>query len=251
MRTPSSGRWFPGGTRPASRLRLFCLPFGGGSAAAYSPWATDFPAEIGLVPVELPGHGTRLREPPQRSLEEVVAGLVEALGPLLTQPFAFFGHSMGALLAFETARALRQANLPAPRRLILSGQPAPHFPTDEEPAADLDDDAFLGYLRRLGGTPPEVLGNRRLMELLLPAIRADFRLVESYRHAPQPPLDIPCSVYGGLQDPLATREELAAWQAHTARPVTIRMFQGSHFFLTQAPDLVIRALLTDLLSDLA
>ncbi|APR81384.1 Thioesterase [Minicystis rosea] len=172
--------------------------------------------------------------------------LIPAILPLLDRPFAFFGHSLGAFVAFETARALRQKGAPLPQHLLLGGCPAPQTHVVEQPIHALDDKGLVEALRRYQGTPDEVMKNEELMKLVLPLLRADFTLYETYAPPVEPPLDVPLTVLGGLDDDHATREELDGWRMHTTKAFLLRMFPGGHFFVHTARSQVLGTVLQDL-----
>lgn len=254
MTTPWLSRFAP---RPAARMRLFCFSYAGGGAAVFRPWALTMPADVEVAAVLLPGRESRLREPPMRSMSELLAALIPALEPQLDRPFAFFGHSMGSLVAFEVARALQRRGGPAPRRLLVSGRRAPHLPEREPPIHQLDDDAFIAEIqRRYNGIPPELLQYPELLELLLPALRADMSVIETHRPhddgQPPVPFNGPISVFGGRDDTRATRQELEGWNAHTPEPLVLRQFGGGHFYFsdTGTRDALITAVAADLRSHL-
>jgi surfactin synthase thioesterase subunit len=182
--------------------------------------------------VQLPGRESRLREPPVASIPGLVSALAPALSPLLDLPFAFFGHSMGAVLAAEVARALRAGGGPVPAHLIVSSRRPPHVPGPETPLHVLPDPEFVAELeRRYGGIPAEVKQHADLLALLLPAIRADVRALETHRPPPRPPLPCPISAFGGSDDRLAPREQLDAWRSETSAAFRVRVFPGGHFYL--------------------
>jgi len=175
--------------------------------------------------------------------------LVEALAgalPLADLPFAFFGHSLGALVAYELARALRRRGGPEPLALLLSGRRGPRRPPREEPIHALPEPQFLARLRELNGTPEEVLGHGELMQLLFPLLRADFALHETWEHRPEEPLAIGVSAFGGLADPDVSREDLEDWRGETRGRFRLRMLPGDHFFLHSAAALVTEAVARDL-----
>jgi surfactin synthase thioesterase subunit len=236
--TTTDSPWFVRfNPRPAAGLRLFCFAHAGGGTAAFRPWALAMPSGIDVLAVSLPGRERRIGAPPLSSLAALLAALVPAIEPLLDRPFAFFGHSMGATLAFELGLVLQSRPGPQPLRLLLSGRRAPHLP-DREPAIHrLDDDLLLAETqRRYGGIPPEVFDFPMLIEAILPALRADMTLLETMPRASGPPASRfagPISVFAGSDDPRATREELESWQAHTLRPLVVRQFQGGHFYLNE------------------
>ncbi len=235
-RTLARSPWLLG-FRPAvrPRLRLVCFPYAGGNAAAYRSWATAFPSDIEVLGVQLPGRGSRFKEP----LSTRLAPLLDALALEVTKlgedaPFAFFGHSMGALLAFELTRELRQRGAPLPSRLFVSGYRAPGLPERDAPLHHLSDAEFLTALRRYGGMPASLLEQPELMEMVLPIVRADFALVESWRDIQGAPLDLPITAFCGDNDANATAEETDAWRAHTLDEFILHTLPGDHFFIQSA-----------------
>ena len=219
--------------RPAARVRLFCFSHAGGGAAMYRAWLDALPPTVELCAVQLPGRESRLREPAFTSMQRLVAALLPELMARIDRPYALFGHSMGALVAFEAARALRSVSgLRQPHRLLVSGRRAPHLPDTEAPMHPLSDDEFVTEIRRrYGGIPDEVLRHRELLELLLPGLRADIAAIETHAFVPGPALGCAISVFGGDADPRATREQLAAWQLHSDAATRLRVFGGDHFYL--------------------
>lgn len=233
--------------RGRPRLRLFCLPYAGGAASAYRTWPQALPADVDVCAVQLPGRAGRFREPAFTRVGDLAPALAEALRPLLDVPFAVFGHSMGALVAFELARELRRRALPAPARLIVSGREAPHRPDPDPPIRDLPDASFLGEVqRRYDAIPAEVLAEPELMQLLLPVIRADFTLIETYGYRAAEPLACPITCFGGTEDDRVGREDLEAWAEQTRGAFNLRIFAGGHFFVDSARDDVLRAIVDEL-----
>jgi medium-chain acyl-[acyl-carrier-protein] hydrolase len=197
--------------------------------------------------VLLPGRGHRTREEPLTR----VATIVERLAPVVelysAKPFAFFGHSMGALIGFELARRLRREAAAGPAHLFASGCRAPQIPDSSPPTYNLPDAEFLERVRSLNGTPPEVLAHGELMQMVLPLLRADFEAVNTYEYSDEPPLGCPISAYGGLRDEEVARAHLEAWGRHTTGDFVLRMFDGDHFFLHQAEPLLLSVLGRELL----
>jgi surfactin synthase thioesterase subunit len=182
--------------------------------------------------VQLPGRENRLREPPVASIPALVSLLAPALAPHLELPFAFFGHSMGAVVAAEVARALVADGGPLPEHLFVSSRRPPHLPGPETPLHLLPDPEFVAELeRRYGGIPAEVKAHPDLLALLLPALRADVRALETYRPCARPPLPCAISAFGGSDDRLAPREQLDAWRTETSAAFRVRVFRGGHFYL--------------------
>lgn len=228
------------------RLRLYCLPYAGGSAGLYRSWAEYLPPDIMLYGVEYPGRGRRISEPPLGRIDILAHQLADALAEALDGPYALFGHSMGALAAFEISHQLAARCVPPPVLLAVSGHGAPSLPSTDEPVHASPDHEFLARLRKLNATPPEVLELPELLELVMPMLRADFCAAETYVPAKRPKLDIPIVAYGGLLDHDVGKDQLLAWADETTARCTVRMFPGDHFFLRTAPDKVVATLVRDL-----
>ncbi|WP_420643176.1 thioesterase II family protein [Candidatus Leptofilum sp.] len=211
-------------------LRLFCLPHAGGGAGTYRTWVDWLAPDIEVLPVQLPGRETRFLERPYQTIESLLDDLTTAIRPLLNKPFAFFGHSLGALVGFELARRLRQDGV-VPRQLFVSGYGAPHLLVKLPPMHHLDDVAFVAALRELDTVPTAVLENEELLGLLLPMLRADFAVYEGYIYYKEPPLSCPIIILGGEADPLVPAENLAAWATHTTQPGEMHLIPGGHFYL--------------------
>jgi medium-chain acyl-[acyl-carrier-protein] hydrolase len=236
--------WQP---RPKARIRLFCFPYAGGGASIFRTWHESLPQEIEICPVQLPGREGRLLEPPFSDLPSLIARLAEALYPLLDRPYAFFGHSMGAILSFELTRYLRrEGDSRHPRHLFVSARRAPQVPDLDPPTAHLPEPEFIEELQRLKGTPEAVLQNEELLRLLLPLLRADFTLCENYAYEEDKALACPITAFGGLYDVDVTRQMVAAWREQTSSAFKSRFFNGDHFFLQKERDALLTALLQDL-----
>lgn len=245
MRTTPYGSWFaPTVPRPDPQLRLVCLPYAGGGALIFRRWADVLPPEVEVVPVQLPGREWRLRERPFNRLDAMVDALVSEWDRIEGPPFAIFGHSMGALVGFELARALRREGRTGPQHLIVSGHSAPQLlDRSDRHLLGASDEEFVDRLRNLSGTPPEILENRELMDILLPVLRADFELCDTYHHAPDAPLECPLTALAGLDDPLVPPDRMEPWAEHTAASFSLRVLPGGHFFINESTDLVLRAVL--------
>lgn len=218
------------GAEGAART-LYCLPHGGGSAAEYVRWARDL-RKVAVCAVQLPGRGSRFEEPPHTGMAELVGALAEELE--LSAPYVLFGHSFGALLAYELTQALHAAGRVLPERLILSSYPAPHLPRERSRLHRLPDDELLAEVARLhGGIPEEVLGNPELCRMTAVCVRSDYRVLETYSWLPRPPLPVPMTVLRGRQD-VVSEEQSAAWAVHTtAGPIQQRTFAGGHFYFRE------------------
>jgi len=229
----SSWLYFPK-PNPGASLRLFCLPYAGGSALLFRSWARHIAPHVEVCAVQLPGHGDRVREPLCTRIDELVPALDEALRPFLDKPFAVFGYSLGAVTDFELARRLRKSGI-KPMHLFVAGRRAPQLPAPRAPRHELSDEQFIAELKRLNGTPPEVFEHEELTQLMLPMLRADFTLDETYDYQEGPPLECPLSAYGGLEDPDVSSEQLDEWRSQTSAAFELIMFPGDHFFLNTSP----------------
>ncbi|WP_437712858.1 alpha/beta fold hydrolase [Sorangium sp. So ce448] len=239
--TSHTSVWLPSYQRAAApRARLFCFPYAGGAARIYSRWSSGLPSDIEVYGVELPGHGTRWHP---RVLVTQVEPLVEALAPELTPlldvPYFLFGHSMGALLAFLCARELRRRGSPLPARLFVSGRIAPHIRYRDSSVSAMTDADLAHMLRVRGGTAPQILAEPELMAALIPNIRADFSLLESYIHADEAPLECAITAFAGTHDDQATEADLGEWRAHTAGSFGVELVEGGHFFVDNEREKVV------------
>jgi medium-chain acyl-[acyl-carrier-protein] hydrolase len=244
----SSNKWFlfprP---NPAAALRLFCFHYSGGSAQVFHDWFGGLPPSVEIVAIQLPGRGRRLGEPHITRLAPLSSIVAQELLPYLDKPFVFFGHSMGALLCFETARSLRRENRRQPAHLFVSATEAPHRRSPDELLSGLPQSELVKRLREFNGTPMEVLQNDELLELMLPTIRADFELCDTYEYHPEPPLECPMTIYGGLGDQEVEAGRLAAWSEMTVGASEIRMFPGDHFYINSLRSIFLQTLAGDLL----
>lgn len=212
-------------------MRLFCFPYAGGGARIYRRWSEFLPFQVEVCPVQLPGRENRVIESPYTNLSDLISDLVPALEPYLDKPFAFLGHSMGALISFELTRHLRKLHWPLPEQLFLFAHSAPHLPRRAPTFHDLAPDEFVKELEKMGGTPAELLGNKEVMQVYMPLLRADFTLCEMYKWIADEPLDLPLTVFGGTNDDFINHAEIAAWREHTRNTCQLHMFSGSHFFI--------------------
>jgi medium-chain acyl-[acyl-carrier-protein] hydrolase len=227
----------------APALRLLAIPHAGGAASAIAPWVREWPAQIELALAQFPGRDRRLRERPAADMGEVVGRLADAVTPLLDRPLMLFGHSLGALIAFELARELRRRGLLSPARLIVSCRCAPdEAPRAPQVSADAPEAEIVSELRRLSGTPPEVLGHAELMGVLVSIFRADLAVEASHRFAAEPPLDCAITAISGTADPDVSTGDMEHWRRHTASTFESRVFEGSHFDLPAVKAQVLAAL---------
>ncbi|MDW7549616.1 thioesterase II family protein [Pseudoalteromonas peptidolytica] len=216
---------------PNATLRLFCFPYAGGSSTIFTPWIEQANTHIELVFVQLPGRGARLMEPAIDNMPEVIEELLLYKDFITSKPYAFFGHSLGSRISYALACELHTLGLPLPSKVFASASRAPHCTSNKKYLHDLPHDAFIAKLRDLNGTPKEVLDNAELMELLIPLLRADFKIADTYV-AEQRALPTPIHVFHGVEDEILD-EHILAWQALTAQPCTYKYFDGGHFFIHQ------------------
>jgi medium-chain acyl-[acyl-carrier-protein] hydrolase len=226
-------------------LRLFCFPYAGGGVTAFRNWPHSLPVTVETHILDMPGREARIREPGFVQVESLVRAVDVAIRPYLQQPFVFFGHSMGALVSFEVARMLRRQHSIEPRALFLSGRGAPQLPI-ELTTYNLPHDEFIQDLRLKGGTPEEVLTHPELLDLLIPVLRSDFQLCQTYEYHDEPPLTCQITALGGLNDEFVPREDLEQWREQTSGPFQVRMFPGDHFFLHSAQLQLLQMLARDL-----
>jgi medium-chain acyl-[acyl-carrier-protein] hydrolase len=218
---------------PGPEPLVIILPFAGGGRSFYRDWVPLLKPDVRVGFVNLPGRESRLREPALDDIEPLIEALADASEGRLTGRFGFFGHSMGALLAYEWACALRDRGLPEPGRLIVSGFCSPDTPLPGRPLADVDDTDLMAELEsimELQGAADAGLV-RQLVDAMLPAARADFTLCERYRHRPRPPLAADITVLWSSDDPLTTPDGVQAWCRHTSGAFRTRRFGGPHFFI--------------------
>jgi surfactin synthase thioesterase subunit len=230
-----------------ARLRLVCLPYAGAGASLFHRWIAALAPGIDVRPVQLPGRENRVHEPALTSVDALVAELADVLVPWLDRPYALFGASMGTLIAFELARTLAVAPVGPPAKLLVAAHRGPRLPDPGPTLHHLPDATFLQELRRLHGTPDDVLTHPELRALLLPLLRADFTLCETYRYEPGPPLPCPIVAFGGQDDREVSRQDLAGWREETRGAFTLRMMPGGHFFVQTAREAVLAAVAEELL----
>lgn len=232
-----------GSTDPA--LRLFCFSYAGGGASVFRSWSDHLPESVEVCSIQLPGRESRVGEPSYRRLRPLVRELHAVIMPLLDRPFALFGHSMGALVAFELARQLRRMGSPQPERLLLAAFRAPQLPNPNIRIYHLPDEVLKTVLAK-EGTPQDVLDNDELMRELLPTLRADFELCDTYEYTAEAPLPVPMSIFGGLNDVRVGRADLEQWKVQADNEFSLSMLPGSHFFIHGSQDLLLAQLTTRL-----
>ena len=236
--------------RPAAAVRLFCLPYAGGGAAVFRSWGAALGDTVEVCAVQPPGREARIGEPAYKRMGPLVAALAAAIEAHLDRPFAFYGHSMGALIAFELARHLRRTGRPQPVRLLLAAYRAPQLPNPNIKIYHLPDEVLKAVLHT-DGTPARILANDELMRAALPTLRADFELCDTYEYAPEEPLACPLTVFGGAEDVRVSAADLQGWREHSAIACSIIRLPGGHFFVHSAQDQLLAEVARHLRGDLA
>lgn len=237
--------------RASAAVRVFCFPYAGGSATIYRQWVRRAPSFIEVLPVQLPGRFTRLREAPFTSMQPLVQQLADELASELTRPFAFFGHSMGAHIAFELTRELAQRERRLPSRLFVSARRAPQLPDTRPPTYDLPEQQFLDEVTKLKGTPLEILQHPDLLALVMPVLRADMQICETYRFAEGPPISTPITAFAGLQDERCPSSVVEPWREQTLGGFQLFECEGDHFFIHEYEEFVVRKVIEVLSKDLS
>ena len=245
----NSDNWFVcPQARPGAEMRLFLFPYAGGGPTAFWKWGAKLPDHIETWITHYPGRGSRYNEAPVKKLSLLVEGIYQAIHPLLDKPFAFFGHSLGSLIAFELTRSLQQKDLPQPIVLFISACMAPQLPDPDPHIHGLSDPEFVKALQELNGTPKEIITNPKLMKLLLPTLRADFEAAENYQYnQSEHPLACPIVAFGGSDDPHVSQEGLAGWGSQTSSRFKSISFPGDHFYLNAAEDEVVQLIAKEMM----
>jgi surfactin synthase thioesterase subunit len=241
--------FFANARRVAPQVQLFCLPYAGASAAVYRTWGELVGPEVEVLSAQLPGRGWRLREAPASDLVLLARQVAEAIAARADRPFAVFGHSMGAWLGLEVVRSLEAVGR-APLLFFASGRQAPLHGCTQPPMSHLDDEAFVGEVQtRYGGIPAELLAERELLALLLPALRADIELLERHEHAPDAPIRTPIHAVVGDTDPVVSRAEMEAWALETSGDFRLTELRGGHFYFQQDPSALLSLIRDQLTAD--
>jgi len=233
-------------SREGGRVRLFCFGYAGGGASIFRPWASRFSPSVEMISVQLPGREERFRERAHRRMGPLIDQLAIEIGAKLTRPFAFFGYSMGALVAYEFARRLEETGRVGPALVAVGAHRAPRLPRVEPPLHALSSAEFWSHLNRYGGVDSQVMGDERLREVFEPTLRADFEVVETYRHRPGPSLRCPVLAFAGRADAFAAPDAMRPWGEVSSGGFELVVFDGGHFFLRSEADAMIRSIETRL-----
>jgi medium-chain acyl-[acyl-carrier-protein] hydrolase len=228
-------------SRPGARIRLFCFPYAGGAASAFRSWSDALAPDIEVCALEYPGRWSRNREPPLVDARRLAELALQGVRALLDQPFALFGYSFGALVAFEFARALRANDVRAPEHLIVGARQAPQLPRKESDIHRLGDLAFLEAIdRRYGVLPAAVRNDPDLLEMVLPILRADITAFETYVCREEAPLACGIAALTGADDTRVDEAGLMAWSAQTRGSFVGHRLAGGHFFINTSSERVLQ-----------
>jgi medium-chain acyl-[acyl-carrier-protein] hydrolase len=215
----------------APRLRLFCFPYAGGVGSIFHHWPAALPADVEVWALTLPGRGFRLREAPVKRMQPLIQEITREIAPLLDRPVALFGHSLGAVVAWEMAHVLAKTETVTLLRLFVSGKGAPQLVPNSPPLHLLGEEELLARLRDYNGMPEVVIQNPEVRELVVPSLRADLELLETWEYSERPPLEIPIAAFGGVQDVLIPQAVLDAWGEQTRGAFESHMLPGGHLFI--------------------
>ncbi|WP_313918920.1 alpha/beta fold hydrolase [Tahibacter sp.] len=238
--TPASHYLVNPRPNPAAKSRLVVFPYAGGGAAVYYSWLDRLPADIELSIVRLPGRESLIDSEPLCDARQASAHIADTLASADKRPVAYFGHSLGALMAFETAREQRRRGAPLPYLLMASARSAAHLPMDREPFFAMPRDAFFARLVEMGGMPEEMLAVPELLEFVEPTLRADLMINDTYEHTLEPPLPLPIVAFAGRHDSDFPEAGVARWSELTSASFQQHIFDGGHFFLNTHRDELLR-----------
>jgi medium-chain acyl-[acyl-carrier-protein] hydrolase len=240
MLRPDAAKPWIHALNPNAQVRLFCLPYAGGGTLDYRTWQENVPSSIDVCPIALPGRGHRMSEAAYSNLRLLAQDLVTELKPVFRQaPFAIFGHSMGAWIAYEIARELRRQRLDAPEHLFLSARWSPDLPTATPKLSHLPDDQFVNAVQhRYNAIPQQLLDQPTILKMFLPSMRADFALLDTYVYSEEAPLDVPITAYRGMADKVVPLAGVQGWKVHTTAAFKMRQYAGGHFFLKDSAELL-------------
>jgi medium-chain acyl-[acyl-carrier-protein] hydrolase len=212
-------------------FRVLCFPYSGGTAQVYRPLTNLLPDGVSVYSYELPGRGRRFGEEIPGMLSGLVEDAFSSIRGLIERPYAFLGHSLGGIIAFEMTRHLRKQGQPLPKHLFVSGIRAPQVPKREGEAFNLPRQAFIEKIKDMGGTPSEILENEEMLDIMIPVLRKDFQIYETYSYSQDVPMPIPITAFGGRGDNFVTEDDIRQWSEHTSSLFDMQIFAGDHFFI--------------------
>lgn len=216
------------------KIKVFCFPHAGGNAYFFRDWGVKFAPSAEIIGINFPGRSTHFYAAPINEMGKLVCELIKVLIPLISDgsPYIFLGHSLGALVAYETALKIRMLSLPMPKQLILSSYKAPHIRYTDELISNLSNIEIANNLsKKYGYFDQEIINNEALLKFVMVALRADIMIHESYNYKASSPLDIPFYIYGGSEDYHISSESLREWKRHTLSLFSLHEIEGNHFFL--------------------
>ena len=225
---------------------MFCLPYAGGGASVFNSWSNSFPDSIEIQAVQLPGRESRYNEPMFTDIQQTVEALADSIKPSLDRPYALFGYSMGALVAFELIRELRRRGEPLPIQLFLAAMRAPQTPPFCPSLSDLPNDSFLEQMRHYYDPPQDAWNLPELLKVILPTLRTDMKMCDDYSHTLEPPLECPIHAFAGQDDRSSPPAAVREWRQHTTEDFNMDVFDGTHFFINTALDDLQRAVVSRL-----
>jgi len=240
--------WLTGQTTGSpARLNLFCFSYAGGGGSVFRNWAEELGPDIAVLRVQLPGRENRIREAPFPSIETLIPVLTDGLLAAVDRPFAFYGHSLGAKIGFEVARELRRRGAAQPCHFFVGACQAPHLAWTQSQMHGLEEPQFIEQIQqRYGGVPRQILEDSELRALLIPTLRADIKLMETYAYRPEPRLDCGLTAFGGVSDRTVSPSMLEAWKDQTGGGFRLQMVAGDHFFLNTARPALLKAISEEL-----
>ncbi len=227
------------------KINLFCFPFAGGSFYSYKEFEKYIPDYINMIGIDLPGHGRRMREPLLKDVHEMAEDIFYQIKGRLYEPYAIYGHSLGAILSYLFAQRIVKENMPYPVLMFLSGRAAPPV-CKEKYVHLLPKQEFIKKVNKYGGIPNEILQEEELMDFMVPILRADFEAAGTYKYEETVPLDIPMTVMTGLKDEEVEYKEALKWQEVATEKISVRQFPGGHFFIFEHPMEIVRILCQNL-----
>jgi len=226
-------------SRKDARMRLFCFPYSGGSPSMFRSWAEQLPRYVEVLAVRLPGRDMRIREAPFMEWPLLLDATEAAITPYFDKPFIFFGHSLGARIAYELTWRLQEHNKPLPKQLLVAGCRCPHISHHGRYIHSLPEKEFLECLRRMGGTPPEVLADKRLMTIFGPTIRADMKLAEVWGGTVREPVNVTIVAFAGMEDDIASADKMLGWESYSNVNFAFYTLPGNHFFINSSETLLL------------